>query len=103
MKRPKLGNPTDQRHFDALCAIARRQMRYQRLLWQKLRAIMAEGRKAQGDDWRQRYVDLLERATRHEERIARTNQRGIVWIATRRMKPKAPKLHVVRAAGPAKD
>lgn len=95
MKTPNMGNPTDQQHFEVLLAIAARQMKYQKLLWRRLRAIMAEGRRDQGGDWSARYVALLERAARHQRRMDRTNARGVDWIDTRRMKPKPPRLRVV--------
>lgn len=98
MKKPNMGNPTDQRRFKVLLAISTRQGKYQRLLWRKLRAIMAEGRRDQGGDWRSRYVDLLERAARHEWRMERTKNAGFEWIETRRMKPKPPTLRIVPKA-----
>lgn len=90
-----MGNPTDQQHFNVLLANAARRMKYQRLLWRKLRAVMAEGRRDQGGDWSSRYVDLLERAARHQQRIERTKNAGFMWIDTRRMKSKPPKLRVI--------
>lgn len=96
MKTPNMGNPTDQQHFKLILAMADRQRRYQRLLWRKLRAIMAEGRRDQlSGDWGRRYVDLLERAARHQRRMERTREEWFEWFDSRRMKPRPPTLRIV--------
>ncbi len=65
-KKIDWGNPTDTERFKTMIANAHQRIRYQRLLWKRLTAEMAEGIRDQSDSWRGRYVKLPDRAAKHE-------------------------------------
>lgn len=83
MKIPKFSNdPAESERYRVMFVCALRRRRYRRVLWQRLRAAMAECRRGQagaGD----RYERLLKRALRHEQRARRAEAAWFEWMFSR--------------------